>query len=94
MDDKSLTEIGEKIVKQKRPKRSEQMQVQTEPGDNARFISHALQISQMPKIDTSNVEQVEARLNEYFQLCAMNDMRPNVPSMALSLGIDRRTLWR
>lgn len=94
MDDKNLTEIGEKIVKQKRPKRSEQMQVQTEPGDNARFISHALQISQMPKIDTSNVEQVEARLNEYFQLCAMNDMRPNVPSMALSLGIDRRTLWR
>ena len=94
MDDKSLTEIGEEIVKQKRPKRSEQMQVQTEPGDNARFISHALQISQMPTIDTSNVEQVEARLNEYFQLCAMNDMRPNVPSMALSLGIDRRTLWR
>lgn len=26
MDDKNLTEIGEKIVKQKRPKRSEQMQ--------------------------------------------------------------------
>ncbi len=94
MDDKNLTELGEQIVKQKRPKRSEQMQVQTEPGDNAKFISHALQISQMPKIDTSNVEQVEARLNEYFQLCAANDMRPNVPSMALSLGVDRVTLWR
>ncbi len=94
MDDKNLTEFGEQIVKQKRPKKSEQMQVHTEPGDNARFVSHALQISQMPKIDTSNVEQVNNRLNEYFALCIANDMRPNVPSMALSLGIDRRTLWR
>ena len=45
MDDKSLTEIGEKIVKQKRPKRSEQMQVQTEPGDNAKYLTHALKLS-------------------------------------------------
>ncbi len=94
MDDKNLTEIGEKIVKHKRPKRSEQMQVQTEPGDNTKFLTHALQILKMPKIDTSDTAQVEKRLEEYFTLCATNDMRPNVPSMALSLGIDRRTLWR
>ncbi len=94
MDDKNLTEIGEQIVKHKRPKRSEQMQVHTEPGDNARFITHALKIAQLPKIDTSDAKQVEARLTEYFNLCAKNDMRPNVPSMALSLGVDRGTLWR
>ncbi len=94
MDDKNLTEVGEKIVKHKRPKRSEQMQVQTEPGDNTKFLAHALQILKMPKIDTSDAAQVEKRLEEYFTLCATNDMRPNVPSMALSLGIDRRTLWK
>ena len=94
MDDKNLTEIGEQIVKQKRPKRSEQMQVQTEPGENAMFLAHALEISHMSKIDTANPEQVKSRLEEYFALCVKNDMRPNVPGMALSLGVDRGTLWR
>lgn len=94
MDEKNLTEIGEEIVKRKRPKRSEQLQPQTDPGDNTKFLTHALMISKLPKIDTSNPAEVEKRLDEYFQLCAVNDMRPNVPSMALSLGIDRRTLWK
>lgn len=94
MDDKSLTEIGEKIVKQKRPKKSEEMAVHTEPGDNTRILTHAMEISNLPQIDTSDPVQVANRLREFFEICARNDMRPNVPSMALSLGIDRRTLWK
>ena len=93
MDDEILTEVGKKVV-HKRPKKSEQMSIHTEPGENAAILNHALSIFNMPKIDTSDPAQVANRLGEYFTLCAKDDMRPNVPGMALSLGVDRRTLWR
>lgn len=93
MDDKNLTEIGEQIVKQKRPKKSEQMQVQTEPGDNTKSLAHTLEINNLPEIDTSDPKQITARIGEYFALCVKNDMRPSVAAMALSLGVDRKTLW-
>lgn len=93
MDDKSLTEIGEKIVKQKRPKRSEQMQVQTEPGDNTKYLTHALRLANLPKFDTKNVELLEKRIEEYFVICAEDDSKPSVAGLALAIGVDRRRLW-
>ena len=94
MDDKSLTEIGEKVVKQKRPKRSEQMQVQTEPGDNAKYLMVSMKLMELPDIDLKDVEQVRKRLSEYFQIHADNDLKPTVAGMGLALnGMDRRRLW-
>lgn len=93
MDDKNLTEIGEKIVKQKRPKRSEQMQVQTEPGDNTKYLTHALRLANLPKFDTKNVELLEKRIEEYFVICAEDDSKPSVAGLALAIGVDRRRLW-
>lgn len=94
MDDKSLTEIGEKIVKQKRPKRSEQMQVQTEPGDNTKYLTHALRLANLPKFDTKNVTLLEERIMEYFQICAEDDSKPSVAGLALAIGVDRKTIWQ
>ena len=93
MDKKELSEMGEQIVKQKRPKKSEQMSVHTEPGDNSRYIGVSMALFKMPKVDLKNVEAVDERLEEYFQLHYQNDMKPTVVGMAMALGISRQQLW-
>lgn len=75
-----------------RPDRS----VQTEAGDNSRFLRHALTTLGLPPIDISDPKQVEDRINWYFVHCVENDMKPAVIGMCNALGISKDTLlsWR
>lgn len=68
----------------------------TEPGDNARYLRWARIPLDLPPIDISDAAQVENRLNEYFNACIENDMKPNMVGMANWLGVDRGTLngWK
>lgn len=76
----------------KRPDR----QVQADPGDNSKYLRHALVTMGLPPIDISDPKQVEERINWYFVHCVENDMKPAVIGLCNSLGIDRDTLlaWR
>ena len=65
----------------------------TEPGDNNKFLSHALAIRNMPEIDTRDPVQVKQRINDYFVLCAQNDMKPTVTGFLNSLRVAKSTLW-
>ena len=67
--------------------------VDTEKGDNARYLRHALSSVNLPPIDISNEKQVADRIEWYFEHCADEDMKPTVMGMANALGIDRRTLY-
>ena len=40
-----------------------------EPGENSRFVRHALVSWNMPPIDISDPKQVEQRIGEYFEYC-------------------------
>lgn len=101
MDTKDMQKTGEEIVKRGRgrPKgtggneRPEQ-QVQTLPGDNTKYTANALEIFRLPKIDMSDEAQVAQRCDEYFAICAKNDMKPSIEGLALALGIDRSNLFR
>lgn len=97
-DKKTLTEnqikqVGEQTLKQRRPKRSEQMRVQTEPGDNRKYILHSLRLADLPKCDLKSVEDVTQRIKDYFTICAEDDMKPSVAGLALAMDIDRTYLW-
>ena len=100
MNDQELVEAGQEVVKRGRgrPKgtggniRTDQLP-QTEPGENARFLHIALEISDLPKIDMSDEHQVAQRVREYFNICAKYDYKPSVEGMALALDIDRTYLW-
>lgn len=94
MKEKELVEVGKKVVKQKRPKKSEAMAVQTEPGDNTTYLQNAMIMARLPKINHRDVEQLEERIQLYFDICVEKDIRPSVSGMALAIGVDRRTLWR
>ena len=67
-----------------------------EPGDNSRFLRHALATKSMPPIDIADVDQVQERLQWYFNHCAEDDMKPTVTGFCNSLGISRQTLlnWK
>lgn len=62
------------------------------PGDNSRYIRHALASWNLPPIDISDPKQVENRLSEYFNYCMNNDRRPQIVGMCNWLGISRQTL--
>ena len=66
----------------------------SEPGDNSRFLAHAMMVRNLPEIDISDPVQVEQRINEYLMLCLENDMKPTVKGFCNALnGISRNTLW-
>lgn len=66
------------------------------PGDNTKFLAHGMAVMKMPPIDVTDPVQVERRIDEYFQLCAQNDMKPTVKGFCNSLRINRQRLfeWR
>lgn len=70
-----------------------QNQVMVEPGDNSRYLRHALAVYNLPPIDISDPNQVKNRLGWYFNHCFDNDMKPTVSGFCNSLGITRTTLF-
>ena len=65
-----------------------------EAGDNTKYLAVSMQLMNLPEIDMNDPEQVNERLNLYFQIHADNDMKPTVAGMGLALnGMDRRRLW-
>lgn len=68
----------------------------SQPGDNSRFVRHALASWNLPPIDISDAKQVADRIELYFHYCVENDRRPQVVGMCNWLGINRQTLneWK
>ena len=60
--------------------------LELQPGDNAKFMEIQIALLNMPNIDMNDVEQVTARLSEYFALYTSRDMKPTVAGMAVALN--------
>lgn len=85
-NDKPVKKLGQReIAKWKEP--------DVEEGDNAHFMSVSMQLFNLPKIDLHNPDEVQNRLNQYFQIYYEADLKPTVMGMAMALGVDRRRLW-
>lgn len=67
-------------------------QENVQPGDNSKYIRHALATLNLPPIDIANPQQVEERIEWYFGHCIDQDMKPTVMGMCNALGISRNTL--
>lgn len=90
----TITDIVQQKKKRKRPDLSELQTPHTEPGEISKMLGQVLTISHWPAIDTDNAEQVAARIDQYHMFCFENDMKPDMPGLALSLGVSRSTLWK
>ena len=102
MDDKKLTEVGEQIVRRGRPKGtggnkrkdlSWSGNKELKPGDNGKFLRHALASWNLPPIDISDSAQVARRIEWFFNHCAEDDMKPTVTGLCNALGIERQTFY-
>ena len=98
-DMNEISQIGGQIVKKKRPgnnKHENFMQENVKKGDNARYLRMARASVNLPPIDISDAEQVERRINEYFDFCEQNDRKPSMLGIANWLGVDKTTLnsWK
>lgn len=84
----------EVVKKRKRPDRTIAQTVHMEPGENTKYITHSLELVQLPEVDMADTGAVTERIYEYFAICAKNDMKPSFAGMALAFNRDRRTLWK
>jgi len=93
LSDEQITDVVKKKQKRNRPDLANFGQEFIEPGDNAKYISFALESMKMPSLDFDNVPAVQERIEWYFTRCFQNDMKPGVVGLANALGVDRKTLW-
>ena len=90
--EEAVTDVVKK--KRTRPDRHESMIPQTKPGEMSKMIKQAMTISHWPPIDTDDPDQVAERIDQYHLFCFEQDMKPDMPGMALALGVDRATVWK
>lgn len=92
------TKIVQSVQKKhrNRPDLAKFGQENVEPGDNARYLRLARVSLSLPPIDISDPKQVQNRIDQYFDFCEENDMKPNMVGMANWLGVSRDTMneWR
>lgn len=89
-------ETVKEVVKQKRkrPDLAERNSIKTEPGENRKYMSHALHMWDWTQPDMSDPAAVAERVKEYFQLCVDDDMKPSVEGMAVAFNVNRKQIWR
>lgn len=92
-NDTEVMKVGEQIAKRKRPDRSKAQTVHVDPGDNTAYTKHSLRVYSLPVVELTNTEAVTARIVQYFEICAKDDMKPSVAGLALALGITKEYLW-
>lgn len=63
-----------------------------EPGDNSKYIRHALATLDLPPIDIADPKQVSDRIDWYFDHCANNEMKPTVTGFCNALGVHKDTI--
>lgn len=64
-----------------------------EAGDNTKYLSLGMELFKLPAIDLREPDQVNNRLQEFFEIHARYDMKPTVAGMGMALGLDRRRLY-
>lgn len=75
------------------PRKRPDLADNVDQGDNARYLTHALTIRNMPPIDITDPREVERRIDWYFNLCVQDDIKPTVKGFCNSLRIVKSTLW-
>lgn len=56
---------------------------------NARFVGNTLELVNLPRIDLDYPDSVKRRVNEYFEICIKNNIKPSVAGLSLSLHTNR-----
>ena len=90
-------DVVKEVVQKKKPRGGNNFltdaALRVEPGDNTKYVMLGARLFNLAPIDLKDPQQVNDRLNEFFQIHAEADMKPTVSGMGMALGLDRRRLW-
>lgn len=91
---KPIKTVG-KRGKDKQPRKQRKDCTPTQSNaENTLMMKYHLELMSLGNLtDKNNPEEVASRIMDYFTICANHGFRPAVASLALSLGIDRVTLF-
>lgn len=78
--------------RQPRKKRTDKS-VQPETGENSKFLMHDMKLYKLPPVDMEDQNAVQQRIDTYFYICAEDDVKPSVASLALAFNVSRFTLF-
>lgn len=82
------------IDKTERKTRKDNTQFIVAEDDRIRMMKFNRILMKLSRItDKNNPEIMQARIDQYLQLCEDNRIMPTVSGLALSFGINRATLW-
>lgn len=56
------------------------------------YLENALNLNNLPVVNLLNTEQVESRIDLYFDKCVKNSIKPTIPGLALSLGVSKNVI--
>lgn len=62
-------------------------------GTNAKIAQSILTIMQWGPIDTSNIQELEGRLQQYIDYCVQNDVKISNMGCYFALGISKKTAY-
>lgn len=65
-----------------------------DPDVNSRTIDFTLALRALPRINLGEEEEVEARTDEFFELCRSHGMRPLVGGFCVAMGMSKPEMWR
>lgn len=74
-------------------KRPDKKIMLTEQGDNTKYLSHDMKIAMLPDIDMNDQQAIQERINLYFSICADDDIKPTIESLALAFHVSRFVLY-
>ena len=89
----SPSRIGKRGKDKQQRKQRVDRNANTEQGENTKYLQHDLKLFNLPPIDLNNPEEVKDRVNYYLSVCAQDDMKPTVASLALAFSVSRFTLF-
>jgi len=93
---KTIKTVG-KRGKDKQPRKCRtDSSIQTVIPDDIKqkIIYHDIMVRRLGRLsDPNDIVEVDNRIEQYLTLCMQNMVSPTIAGLALSLGIDRMTLW-
>lgn len=61
--------------------------------DNSKYLKHSLTAWNLPPLNLNDIEDIQNRVEMFFQYCVDNNIKPSIIGFSNYLGIDRTTLW-
>lgn len=59
----------------------------------SKYIADVKELTKMPRVDTSDIDAVNERIDQYLDFCFDHDAMPTLTGASLALGVTRDTLW-